>query len=389
MGRKTHKESNGTETRSENAGQNLTEYESRQVEKIAAWKWAFPNPFGELFHRAALPIAKVVKLVIPDRIALAAIETAYKASDLSATEKDIKVQAVVDDLTKLRDGPLEVCDRLSRRVGTIARGVATIEGALTGAGGVWTTLLDVPLLFTLCLRTIIKTGRCYGYPLDRPTDRAWVLGAFAVALSSTKQRRIELAARLREIEDMMIEVTEQQVVVEEAASLLTQIEVFEDIPVFGAATGALLNLATLHKTDETARRLFQERWLRDHGKVDVIEPAELDGKIPALPGWSAPDELVLITSDGRLIRRTSEFIAMHDAWFAETTWKLGAEVASVMESPDMGVAVLRLDYQDDAPGRPPVREQSLLSLVFALRDGRWVMIQDQNTPIKSAGSSTA
>src|SRR3954451_10823509 len=223
----------------------LTDYEARQVEKIAAWKAEYPNPFGELFRRAAQPIAKVVEVVVPDRLALGAINAAYKASELSATRSDIAVQAGVRDISELRHKPMEVCDALSRRVGTIAQGTAVVEGALTGAGGVWTTLLDVPLLFTLCLRTIIKNGHCYGYALDRPTDKAWVLGALAVALSSTKERRTELMARLREIEDLLLEQTQEQVVVEETASLVTQIEVFEDIPLFGAVTGGLLNPATL------------------------------------------------------------------------------------------------------------------------------------------------
>ena len=80
-------------------------------------------------------------------------------------------------------------------------------------------------------------------------------------------------ARLREIEDLLLEETQEQVVVEETASLLTQIEVFEDIPVFGAVTGGLLNLSVAHRADVTARHLFQERWLRDQGKVDEIEPS--------------------------------------------------------------------------------------------------------------------
>jgi hypothetical protein len=178
-----------------------------------------------------------------------------------------------------------VCDSLSREVGTLAQGIAVLEGALTGAGGIWTALLDVPLLFTLCLRTIIKMGHCYGYTLDRPNDKAWVLGALAVALSSTKERRTELMAQLRDIEDLLLEEIQQDVVIEETASLLTQVEIFEDIPVFGAVTGGLLNLSVAHRTDVTARHLFQERWLRDNGKVDTIEPAALRGKIPAMHGW--------------------------------------------------------------------------------------------------------
>ena len=48
------------------------------------------------------------------------------------------VRRIVQDITELRHKPLEVCDGLSRRVGTIAQSLATVEGALTGAGGVWT-----------------------------------------------------------------------------------------------------------------------------------------------------------------------------------------------------------------------------------------------------------
>lgn len=263
----------------------LTEYERRQVEKIAAWKSSYPNPFGELFRHVAQPLAKVVERFIPDRVALLAIESAYNASDLAATARDIEIQAGVEQISALRHKPLEQCDQLSRRVGTVAQGIATVEGALTGAGGIWTTLLDVPLLFTVCLRTIIKTGRCYGYALQRPSDKAWVLGALAVALSSTREKRNALTARLREIEDLVLEETQEQILIEETASLLTQIEVFEDIPVFGAVTGALLNLSVAHRTDVTARHLFQERWLRDNGKLEVIEPAADNGSLAWRSGW--------------------------------------------------------------------------------------------------------
>ncbi len=138
----------------------LDEYESRQVEQIAAWKSEFPNPFGELFRAAAQPLGKAVEFIIPDRMAQLAIESTYKAADFAATATDIKVQAGVNELSKLRQCPLAVCDKLSRRVGTIAQAIATAEGALTGACGIWTTLLDVPLLFGECLRMILKIGHC-------------------------------------------------------------------------------------------------------------------------------------------------------------------------------------------------------------------------------------
>ena len=216
----------------------LTNYEQAQVEKIAAWKASHPNAFGELFHRATRPVARFFEVIIPDSIALRAIDAVYSASELAATQEDIKLQAGVADLSELRQKPMQVCDDLSRAVGTTGQGVATLEGALTGAGGVLTTLFDVPLLYGVCLRTIIKTGHCYGYALDQPADKAWVLGALAVALSDSRERRTDLMVQLRTIEELLLEDIQENVIIEETASLLTQVEIFEDVPVFGAAGGA-------------------------------------------------------------------------------------------------------------------------------------------------------
>jgi EcsC protein family len=263
----------------------LTNYEQGQVEKIASWKASNPNPFGELLHRVTKPVAKFVELIIPDAVALSAIEAVYKASELAASQRDIKLSAGVSDLSELRQKPLQVCDDLSRRVGTLGQGVAMLEGALTGAGGVWTTLLDIPLLYAVCIGTIIKVGHCYGYALDRPTDKAWVLGALTVALSDSRENRTELMVNLRTIEDLLLEDIQEDIVVEATASLLTQVEIFEDIPLFGAAGGSFLNLWVAHRADVTARYLFQERWLRDNGKIDNIEPARIGRGLAAMNGW--------------------------------------------------------------------------------------------------------
>jgi hypothetical protein len=59
-------------------------------------------------------------------------------------------------------------------------------------------------------------------------------------------------------------------------------------------------------------------------------------------------------------------------------WSLGTEEVAIFESAELAVAVLRLDYREP----PSVRSESYLTLVFERRDGQWLMVQDQNTPIK-------
>ena len=112
----------------EHRGKRSPNYEQRQVEKIASWKGSYPNPFAELFHEAARPLTRFIEFLVPDALALGAIEAAYKASELSATQADIKVQAGVRDIRELRHASLEICDRLSRRVGTMAQGARDRRG---------------------------------------------------------------------------------------------------------------------------------------------------------------------------------------------------------------------------------------------------------------------
>ena len=99
--------------------------------------------------------------------------------------------------------------------------------------------------------------------------------------------------------------------------------------------------------------------------------------LPALADTVAPESLVLITAEGKLVRGTREFLEMHRAWFASPGWTLEVAPEEIYEGPELGVAVLRLLYQE-----PGVRAASLLTLVFRRIGGKWLMVQDQNTPIK-------
>ncbi len=151
--------------------------------------------------------------------------------------------------------------------------MAVAGGAATGAGGFLTSALDVPFLLALAMRTILKVGHCYGEPLDRPEDRRLVLGVLMIAATDDPEKKRELIARLGEIEDWMVEETEEQLVADEAMEFLLQVEIFNDIPGLGAITAGVGNFTLIHNTSEAARRIFQERWLQANGKVDEIEPA--------------------------------------------------------------------------------------------------------------------
>jgi ketosteroid isomerase-like protein len=89
------------------------------------------------------------------------------------------------------------------------------------------------------------------------------------------------------------------------------------------------------------------------------------------------DPLLLIMADGKLKRTKSEFVEAHRGWFAMKNWTLSAKPVEIYENAGLGVAVLHLDYREDGKA-----SESYLTLVFENRGGEWLMVQDQNTPIR-------
>jgi hypothetical protein len=261
-------------TRRKAAKAKLNAYETEQVRQIAAWKSQPPNPLSEMWNTLALLPAKVVAKVIPDAVVRRAIEGAYNASEVLAGRESVKRQAGVKDLGELRKKPLEECDRLAKQVGMMAQALAAGEGAATGAGGVLTTLIDVPILFIIAMRTILRISYCYGFPVEMPRDRYFNLGILTTATSSSLATRRQRLGQLRDLEHLLVEEIQVELVTQELLSVLFQLELFEEVPGLGAASGALINLAFMRRLDVTARRIFQERWLVENGKTQEITPAE-------------------------------------------------------------------------------------------------------------------
>jgi hypothetical protein len=250
----------------------LARHEAEQVRQIAAWKSQPPNPWDEITRMITLPWARFLERVVPDWIVATMIDRAYHVARMLARPEPTLQRAGAHDLAELRERSLAECDRLAAQVAASARAISLLEGALTGVGGVITTVADIPLLFVLSLRTIQKIGHCYGYPLDQPKDRHYVLAVLITATSGSLGLKRERLDRLHGLKDWFIEMTQEEVIADEFVSLLFQLEVFEPIPGIGLVSGAALNLFFSRKIDITARRVFQERWLRDNGKVTTIEP---------------------------------------------------------------------------------------------------------------------
>jgi ketosteroid isomerase-like protein len=61
--------------------------------------------------------------------------------------------------------------------------------------------------------------------------------------------------------------------------------------------------------------------------------------------------------------------------------RLYATPLEIHEGEDSGFAVLHLLYCETPPGGPTLTRQSHLTLVFEKREGAWIRVQGQDSPI--------
>ena len=54
----------------------------------------------------------------------------------------------------------------------------------------------------------------------------------------------------------------------------------------------------------------------------------------------------------------------------------------IIESAELGVALMNYAYREMPPGQAPTLQLSVVSMVFQNQNGKWLMIQNQNTPLQ-------
>ena len=119
----------------------------------------------------------------------------------------------------------------------------------------------------LSLRAIHRTSYCYGFELDRPQDRPYLLGVLLAATAKSADERRELLDKLKDVETSFLGEALEAVAVNNISARLLRIASLEAIPWIGTVFGSAANLAYMQQVTIGARRIFQERWLRTQGKI--------------------------------------------------------------------------------------------------------------------------
>jgi len=260
----------------------LTEYEARQADEIAAWKSERPSLLMAAFRGIGRPLSRLLTRAVPDKTVGSLAVKAEAMSKSFIGPPEIARKAGLKDLSEPRSWTLAECDALATTLSGTAERRAILEGAIAGLGGIVTATLNVPILLAATQRSIFRIGHCYGFPLDSESDRLFVLGILELSTADDPALR---QAVYEEIRDLASSSPNGKAInLDGLEQILLQDLAIGAVPLLGDITWIPMNYDIVRRVDITARRVFQERWLRDRGKVTEIVPAPESGRRSSLQG---------------------------------------------------------------------------------------------------------
>jgi len=248
---------------------NLSVYEFEQIHAIAAWKSELPSVVGALVGGLFGPLKPWVARAVPRSVIEQAVAELATVGAIQDGMAEVTGRAKISGVRELRFSPMKECDSLASRITMTAQRNQVVQNLLrrTASAGLQSSF---PLPLVTALRFICRVGHCYGYALDLPADRRFVLSI--LDRSATQERPsashvpIESAGlNSREVSVRVVPSNGATTALEPKAVARSRERISPD--------RLILDHAFLNRVDVVARRAFQERWLVDNGKAALIAPS--------------------------------------------------------------------------------------------------------------------
>ncbi|MGM0922150.1 MAG: EcsC family protein [Bacillota bacterium] len=177
----------------------------------------------------------------------------------------------IDDMKKV---PLKVMNLVSGDLRTNRGNVATVQGATTGFGGIFTLAVDIPVLLGLSLKTLQEISVAYGYDPEDKEERIFIVKClqFASADIVGKQAILnELSGyynRSMEPAEMMSKLQGWREVVYTYRDQFGLKKLLQMVPVAGMLFGAYTNRSMVKDIAETGIMLYQKRRILERLESD-------------------------------------------------------------------------------------------------------------------------
>lgn len=236
----------------------MNEYEQRVYEELQEWKREI-NKKPRIINRLSKQVQRKITHYIPEKIHLVlteAMKNMVKATLVGSNWTTKKNQTT----TKLS---LQECDELVQNKIAMFRKTATIEGAGTGAGGIFLGLADFPLLLSIKMKLLHEIAAIYGFDPSEYEERLYILYVFQLAFSSDETRKVTLDILEHwETNRIVLRDVDWREFQQEYRDYIDLAKLLQLVPGIGAAVGAYANYQLLDQLGVFAMNAFRLRILK-------------------------------------------------------------------------------------------------------------------------------
>lgn len=189
-----------------------------------------------------------------------------------------KVQQPEYRLEDVKHLPLAVKDYTAKQMREDLKSVASIQGAATGIGGIFTLSIDIPAILGMSLKVIQDTAIAYGFDPNEKQERVFVVKCLQFVSSDIvgKQTILNELSRFDEMERSRETLSELQGWREAVIAFADNLgwkKLFQIVPIAGIAIGSIMNRSHIHDVAETAQMMYKKRavqaQLKEHTDAEV------------------------------------------------------------------------------------------------------------------------
>ncbi|MGD6974902.1 EcsC family protein [Bacillus altitudinis] len=173
-----------------------------------------------------------------------------------------------DSIQRIEDieaAPIEVMDAISDQMGKNRTNLATVQGATTGVGGMFTLAADIPAVLGLSLKTLQDIAVTYGYDPKNKEERVFIIkclqlnSADVVGKKSILKELKSYHASEGKHENMISQIQGWREVVYNYRDSFGWKKLFQLVPIAGILFGAASNRSQLKGIAETGIMQYRKR----------------------------------------------------------------------------------------------------------------------------------
>jgi hypothetical protein len=233
----------------------MNNFESNARTEMEIWKRKKLKRAG-ILNRTAKRAQLRINAVIPEKIHRVVTDSIKNMVKVTLAGSGFASAIKKSVPESLEEKEKYMADRLD-----FYRKAAALEGAGTGAGGIFLGMADFPLLLSIKMKYLYEAARVHGYDPKSFEERLFMLYVFQLAFSSAEHRR-KVFLTIDDWDKVKHELVDLdwQSFQQEYRDYIDFVKMLQLVPGIGAVVGAYANYGLLDELGEAATYAYRRRY---------------------------------------------------------------------------------------------------------------------------------